>query len=514
MKVFWVSYDPEVPARGVYWDMSLLEDILVGCEHAYEITKEGKAIVVFPARRQSQFVERLNKDIQKIKSLKLIIIGDEEFVFDFRSLSHPDMELWVQSALPSMVGVKPFPLGYAAKCRESLKAVGYQVPNQDVFFAGQITHDRRRQCIDNIKEMKGQFQVNYLETAGFTQGMEPARYFTEMAFSKVMPCPSGPQIPDTFRVYEALEAGRIPVADDLSPGTGDLEGFWDNMFPGSPVPVIRDFDSLPGYTNEFLSRYGSMRNDLYAWWQKYKMDLRKHFNPIDSDVTVVIPTSLIKTHPDTGIIEETIKSIRHYFPESEIIITCEGRGYGDPDYEEYKARLLWKCNFKWHNVIPVVFNKFSQQSNMLKAVMGDIKTPLILYVEHDAPMVTDRNIDWNLIKDALYSGDADLVRLLHEEQIHPEHEHLVFRREGHFVKTKQWSQRPHLATKSFYARILQNYFTDDPEFIEDVMHGVVATFCKDNPNTGWYNFRICIYNPTEDPIGIKRSYHLDGRKTK
>ena len=151
---------------------------------------------------------------------------------------------------------------------------------------------------------------------------------------------------------------------------------------------------------------------------------------------------------------------------------------------------------------------------MLKHILPDIHTSLILYVEHDAPLLIDRMIEWDKIKKYIFEGHADLVRFLHEEEVHSEHKHLVFGEDkvNGFVQTMQWSQRPHLTTKVFYERILANHFGEEGEFIEDVMHGVVQDTCGRDKRIGWYQFRLCIYKP-DDPVGIKRSYHLDGRKT-
>jgi hypothetical protein len=42
------------------------------------------------------------------------------------------------------------------------------------------------------------------------------------------------------------------------------------------------------------------------------------------DITVVLVTSVIPSHPETYIVEETIKSIRHHLPDSEIILQIDG----------------------------------------------------------------------------------------------------------------------------------------------------------------------------------------------
>ena len=64
------------------------------------------------------------------------------------------------------------------------------------------------------------------------------------------------------------------------------------------------------------------------------------------NLTAIIPTSPIKSHPDTSIIEETIKSIRHHLPDSEIIVTFDGVREEQEDlleeYTEFKKQMLWK----------------------------------------------------------------------------------------------------------------------------------------------------------------------------
>ena len=42
------------------------------------------------------------------------------------------------------------------------------------------------------------------------------------------------------------------------------------------------------------------------------------------EITVVIPTSPIPSHPSTAIIDETIASVRKQLPDSRIIVTADG----------------------------------------------------------------------------------------------------------------------------------------------------------------------------------------------
>jgi hypothetical protein len=79
------------------------------------------------------------------------------------------------------------------------------------------------------------------------------------------------------------------------------------------------------------------------------------------DVTIVVPTSYIPSHPSTKIIDETIKNIRFHFPNNEIILQIDGireeqKQYED-QYNEYKNKVLWKCLHEYKNILPIIFDK-------------------------------------------------------------------------------------------------------------------------------------------------------------
>ena len=235
-----------------------------------------------------------------------------------------------------------------------------------------------------------------------------------------------------------------------------------------------------------------------------------------SDISVVVPTSPIPAHPDTEVIEETIASIRHWLPDAEIFLTFDGlppdHYHRHTQYEEYIRRALWLADHGgWGPVYPEVFTAHQHQSGMMRRILGEITTPLILYIEHDAPLITDELIDFPAIEKFLLQGHSNLVRLHHEGVIPEDHHHMMHGEEKGFLRTSQWSQRPHVATTAFYSRIMEGHFPwSDRTFIEDRMHGVVDTAYREHGLNGWQQYRLHIYNPPGD--NLKRSYHLDGRK--
>lgn len=242
-------------------------------------------------------------------------------------------------------------------------------------------------------------------------------------------------------------------------------------------------------------------------------------------ITVVVPVSPIKSHPDTAILDETLESIRHHLPAAEIMVTFDGvREQHEgrrSDYEEFIRRALWRLDKSFGNVCPYVFDEHTHQVGMLRAVLDEIRTPLLMYVEQDTPLVTDEPIDWEAVIHFLMLGRSNVIRLHHEGVIPADHRHMIHgteRLDGDewegrctsFLQTSQWSQRPHVASVAYYRRILANHFSPDAKsFIEDKMHGVVDEAYNVDGLTGWMQHRVHIYKPDGD--NMKRSYHTDGR---
>jgi hypothetical protein len=234
-----------------------------------------------------------------------------------------------------------------------------------------------------------------------------------------------------------------------------------------------------------------------------------------NDVTIILATSVLPSHPSTDIIDETIRCIRVHFPSNEIIMQIDGlrqeQSDRRDDYDEYKNRILWKCLHEYKNVLPIIFDKHSHQTTMMRKTINEIQTSLLLYVEGDTPLTPDIEIEWEKCLDMIEYEKANTIRFHFEAEIPEPHKHLMFGLENRFMKTAQWSQRPHLSTVKYYRDVILP-FSNEKTFIEDRFHGKVQddclpydTFSQD----GWNTHKLWIYHPEGN---IKRSYHLDGRE--
>lgn len=553
--VVWMSLHADRPCRN-YWDMALLDDMLKDerryrHHEGYDFSGMPGAIVVLPARYHSKDVEQINDLIAPLEFVLFILVGDEGEMFPSQNLVHPNMVIWQQSPHQHPHGNvdRYIPLGYSTGTREYLNGTrsAEYMPTKDWFFAGQNTHVRRELCVNALKNASLEGRGELLETPGFTEGFERKDYFLRMTDTKTAPCPSGVVVLDTFRMYEALEAGALPIVDGIDP-LGGSWGYWHFLFgEDPPFPVLREWEEVVGSINTAVGNYPVPQNRVFAWWQlkKYEMrqDLLEDLSSLDANafwggernatmvvndnITVLIPTSPIESHPDTAIIEETIASVRHHLPDAEILIMIDGvrpeQEHRTDDYNEYVRRLLWKCNYDWHHVTPLLFDEFSHQTKMCRRALrhvrrGDLAgNAQILYVEHDAPLVIDYEIEWVDLWAFLTTGKANTMRFHHESHVLDVHEHLMLDSEPVEValnvfakRTAQWSQRPHLARADFYDRVLAKYFSVDAlAMIEDGLYGVLATGFQEGGKPAWNEFKSWLYHPVDG--NIKRSYTTDGR---
>lgn len=225
------------------------------------------------------------------------------------------------------------------------------------------------------------------------------------------------------------------------------------------------------------------------------------------DISVLMPSSVIPTHPQPTCIVETLQSVREHLPESPIYVMCDGIR---PEMKHRRAAYnTYIENLKQLNlpgVTVINYETFHHQVAMTRRTIWDyVKTPYMLFAEHDTPLVSERFIDFNMFKYEL-ENRTNMIRLHYDESIHPDHQHMM---RGHLtpnlIRTVQWHQRPHVAKVDWYIKILTDWFsTNARTFVEDRMYSP-CSFSE------WEEFKLTIYDPHGDGQRMKRSRDIDGR---
>lgn len=546
--VVWFTSNPDVGARG-YWDQALIEDLLGGyCgrlparvrvvhhERGFGGLPAGVgAVVVVPGRMENGDTGPLREHLDRLPWALVIVTSDEESSYPWAELRAPNRAVWVQTPHPDTEADADayLPVGYTPWLHDELAHWGDAPPRLlDWFLACQVTHPRRVECADALTSLAASGSGVLVRTEGFTLGLGHAEYADALATAKVAPCPGGPVTPDTFRVWEALEAGALPLADAHA-GERDAPGYWQTLLGADPpFPLVEAWE--PELVGRALADWPANANRAQAWWLGWKRQLASRlvdtlsgfvpgsaWSPDPADlVTVVMPTSPVSAHPSTALLDETLRSVWAQLPGVEVVLMADGvraeQAHYQAAYDEYLRRVLWLATHQWRGrLLPLLFGEHHHQAAMTAAALRLVRTPLVLFVEHDTPLVGA--IDWSAAVRAVDSGAVNLLRFHHEADVHPEHLHLhpdgatrVVLGGCPAVRTMQWSQRPHLAGTDWYAEVLLSYFdSHERHMIEDRMHSVCEVAWRRDGEAGWDRWRLAVYAPEGSMV---RSTHTDGRQ--
>jgi hypothetical protein len=254
------------------WDYGLLKEIFDKYEvdqiRVTEIPSGDKAFVVIPGPQTAGNEELLSNELNKLSRVVLFINGDENARFDVSKIRHPNIEIWIQYPHEKHSEYNKMPIGVPQHLKDNLPP--YKTKEYDVYFGGQITHQRRRELADVMPKLKNSL---YKPTAGFSQGDKPKDYYLKLASAKIAPCPSGAAVIDTFRFFEAIELLTLPVADTIDP-KGIETKFYAKMF-GLPLPFneVSSWSEIEKLIPTLLNRYPENLHQVVSWWIKYKRDL-------------------------------------------------------------------------------------------------------------------------------------------------------------------------------------------------------------------------------------------------
>ena len=227
-----------------------------------------RAFVVIPGPQNVDFEDQISEELNKIGRVVLFITGDESATFKVDKIEHSNIEIWTQYPHRKHSQYNKLALGVPQHLPNNLPE--YQDKSYDAFFSGQITHQRRQELSTVMPEIPNSF---YNPTNGFAEGLKPKQYYDKMFLSKIVPCPSGAMVVDSFRFYEAIEMLCLPIGDKLDSKMQNTN-FFDFLFQGEhSVKTVENWQTLPNLLPELLNNYTSEMHQIVCWWIKYKRDL-------------------------------------------------------------------------------------------------------------------------------------------------------------------------------------------------------------------------------------------------
>ena len=87
--------------------------------------------------------------------------------------------------------------------------------------------------------------------------------------TEFIPCPNGFVHPETYRLYEALECGCIPIVENAYK-------YYDRLFPNNPfIKIDRWIEATPVIREWGDDQIKQKREECRTWWSRYKNQLQE-----------------------------------------------------------------------------------------------------------------------------------------------------------------------------------------------------------------------------------------------
>lgn len=167
-------------------------------------------------------------------------LSDETLGDDLGYVGHTACRFVVRNYLhPRLYGnpkVLVVGLGYKTGYADALRGLAGAAAKDLLWsFSGAVWHEDRARCLEVLGGMVGRREVHVSGTgpgAAFGGGLDTATYARMLARSVFVPAPIGQGNLESFRVFEALEAGAIPVVLARQAVQPWWPSYWHGLFPG------------------------------------------------------------------------------------------------------------------------------------------------------------------------------------------------------------------------------------------------------------------------------------------
>ena len=140
-------------------------------------------------------------------------------------------------------------------------------------FAG---HKRISSRVEMLDALAGIRPSKLHLTGGFNtpDGLSLDDYRDLLQTSLFAPCPAGFSSVDTFRIYEALEAGCIPIVERRRGSD-----YFRRAYGAHPIPTVEGWSEAADLITGIMERHKheDLRKRCWLWWNSYKSEIKRVF---------------------------------------------------------------------------------------------------------------------------------------------------------------------------------------------------------------------------------------------
>jgi hypothetical protein len=209
--------------------------------------------------------------------------SDESCKADISIYNHPGIKHVIRNYWrPDAVGDKVLhlPLGYAKGKRGSGELRPISGRPTVWSFAGAKDRNNREVVLQNLTKSTPNNALYLTPSFGTDKNLTSESYVAMLKSSQFVPCLDGFFNPESYRFYEALEAGALPLVPL------DKQETYKNILAGSvnpPLLGISDWMTAGQVMNKLSARadvLDKVQIDMQNWWSGYKKYLSVRLNAL------------------------------------------------------------------------------------------------------------------------------------------------------------------------------------------------------------------------------------------
>ncbi|MBY0508730.1 MAG: glycosyltransferase family 47 protein [Rhodospirillaceae bacterium] len=251
------------------WLQTLLGDVVEKSIVDNSWSQIAETMIVVDNRLVPEKVSYYRRAFEMGCRVILVHLSDEAFKDDLGAYQYCDgvIRNYRSDLLAGYSKIRFIPLGYKAGFTADAGAAKPAAARKYLWsFAGDAKKLTRGPMLQSMARAGDGFQ-HLSEGFGSRDALPTDAYRRLMDDSIVVPCPSGWSNLETFRVYEALEAGCIPIVEKR-PGFD----YFTQLLGPHPMPTVTHWEDAATLVMRLKAEDGlePLRQACAAWWATYK----------------------------------------------------------------------------------------------------------------------------------------------------------------------------------------------------------------------------------------------------
>ena len=238
-------------------------------ESEKDLEADDKLIIIDSSvERKKDFYSKLKIICSK---MYLIHLGDESGAYDLDEIYNNFNYVWRSFCLSNFFNhkkVRCIPIGY--KSGVALKKNSNR--KYKWAFIGTPHRSSRHDILFQLSKIEPSFCH---KTSKFNEKIIEVDKMSEVLSStEFIPCPNGFFHPETYRLYEALECGCIPIVENAF-------RYYDRLFPNNPfIKVDKWLEAKSIIKSWSQDQILKKREECVSWWNIYKDKLKEDMERI------------------------------------------------------------------------------------------------------------------------------------------------------------------------------------------------------------------------------------------